>query len=126
MSWNLANVNDAAFTKMVDDVANEPDLAKRNALIKQAVYHGTSQFWVVRLPIYVEYAAWYPWLTNYQGENGLGVYNPGGVWARISLDQEMKNEMTGREYFSIPFNGLDRGCDLITASIQKSKKQYYD
>ena len=96
MSWNLANVNDASFTKMVDDVTNEGNLVKRNAMIKQAVYYGTSQFWVVRLPIYVEYAAWYPWLTNYQGENGLGVYNPGGVWARISLDQEMKNEMTGR------------------------------
>jgi peptide/nickel transport system substrate-binding protein len=96
MTWNLANVNDSVFTKMVDDVTNESDLAKRNAKIKEAVFYGTSQFWVVRLPIYVEYVAWYPWLTNYQGENGLGVYNPGGVWARISMDQEMKNEMTGR------------------------------
>jgi len=96
MSWNLSNVNDPVFTKMVDDVANEPDVTKRNAMIKQAVVYGTSQFWVVRLPIYVDWVAWYPWLVNYQGENGLGVYNPGGVWARISIDQEMKTEMTNR------------------------------
>jgi peptide/nickel transport system substrate-binding protein len=76
MAWNLANANDPVYAKMVDDAANETDLAKRTAIIKQAVFYGTSQFWVVRLPIYVNYIAWHPWLVNYQGENGLGVYNP--------------------------------------------------
>lgn len=94
VTWNLANVNDATFSKMVDAARAAPTTPERDKIIKEAVYYGTSRFWVVRLPIYVDYVAWHPWLKNYRGENSLGVYNPGAVWARISVDQSLKDSLT--------------------------------
>jgi len=94
--YNNAIINDPVYTKLADQARNEADTVKRDALIKQAVYYAETQFWVVRLPVYVDYIAWQPWLTNYQGETGLGAYNNGAVWARISVDQGLKKHYTGQ------------------------------
>jgi len=92
--YNGACVNDTVYKKLADDARSEPDAVKRAALIKQAVYYAQQQFWVVRLPIYVDYIAWQPWLSNYQGEVNLGAHMPGAVWARISVNQKLKDAMT--------------------------------
>ena len=88
--FNLPNTNDPVYTEMVNTARSESDANKRDEIIKKAAHYAQTQFWVVRLPVYVDYMAWYPWVANYQGESALGAYNQGGVYARLYIDQNLK------------------------------------
>ena len=45
------------------------------------------------LPIPYNYAAWWPWVKNYDGELRAGAVRPGPIYARIWVDQELKKKM---------------------------------
>jgi peptide/nickel transport system substrate-binding protein len=47
----------------------------------------------VWLPTPYEYSAWWPWVTNYGGEQRGGGGRPGPVYARLWIDQELKKKM---------------------------------
>ena len=74
----------------------EPDPAERDALIKEAFAYGTSQFFYTAGPITTGYIFWQPWLKGYQGERQLQAVALAPTWARVWIDQELKEEITGQ------------------------------
>ena len=47
----------------------------------------------VWLPTPTMYEAWWPYVKNYWGEHSVGTQDPGPIYARIWIDQELQREM---------------------------------
>jgi peptide/nickel transport system substrate-binding protein len=39
------------------------------------------------------YSAWWPWVKNYHGETRIGAVKPNAIYARIWIDQELKDKI---------------------------------
>ncbi|HBP68357.1 MAG TPA: ABC transporter substrate-binding protein, partial [Alcanivorax sp.] len=55
-------------------------------IIEEAVPH-------VWLPTEMVYSAWWPWVKNYHGETRIGAVKPNAIYARIWIDQELKDKI---------------------------------
>jgi len=44
----------------------------------------------------VTYTAWWPGVMDYAGETTLDVQGPGHVFAHIWIDQDLREELTGK------------------------------
>jgi peptide/nickel transport system substrate-binding protein len=88
--WNFANANDPVFNDYLDRIRQEPDLAERASLYKEAFAYGTSQFFYVAMPNTVGYRFWQPWIKSYRGEIRLVVQAEGLTYARVWVDQDLK------------------------------------
>jgi peptide/nickel transport system substrate-binding protein len=96
ISWNYGNVDDPVFNKMVDAIRSNPDPAERERLLKEANAYGTCQFFQPTAPEQVSFNFWQPWIKSYDGEFALHAYfHPGSIYARVWVDQDLKEEMTG-------------------------------
>jgi peptide/nickel transport system substrate-binding protein len=93
VAWNFANANDPTYNKMLDTVYVTPDAKERARLMKEANVYGTSQFFVIGLPIRFAYNFWQPWVKGYSGESNLGMYNEGCIYARVWIDQQLRQKM---------------------------------
>ena len=72
------------------------DVEARNAIIRDFIPYTLWLGWWVSMPSLWTFNAWNPWLKNYHGENGIG-YRNGWSWAQYAwLDQDLKEESTGR------------------------------
>lgn len=70
--------------------------AKQGQLLKEAALYALDKAWAIPMPTPYTYTIWWPWVQNYHGEIAIGygdIYNY-PIW--ISLDREMRKEMTGR------------------------------
>lgn len=88
-SWNFGMVKDPKYDKMFEDILAELDPAKRDALVNQANFYGTQQFWGVYMPPESVFFASQPWIKGYNGEQSQGSFMP-TFFARIWVDQTMK------------------------------------
>jgi len=96
-SYNFSLVNDAnivAARQTVED--NYWDEAKKFALYKEQIPYMLRQSYYVPLPDPVTYCFWQPWLHLYSGELDLGYYVTYTFAPFVWIDQDMKEEMTGR------------------------------
>jgi len=94
--WNFTCTDDPVFNKMIDDIELEPDPIKRGQMIREANEYTAAQHFGIGLPMAYSYDAFQPWLGGHSGETNLGGFNRGGVFARIWIDQELKDIMMGR------------------------------
>ena len=90
---NHANVDDPVFNKMVDALQAEPDPAVRLDMIVDINAYGTDQFYNIHGPETVQYNLWQPWLQGYNGERKEDAWDSGRRWARVWIDQEMRDAM---------------------------------
>ena len=60
-------------------------MGRKAQMIDEAMY-----LW---LPIPYVYTAWWPWVKNYNGELRAGAQRPGPIYARLWIDQKMREEM---------------------------------
>ncbi len=95
-AWNIGRVNDPVWKGMIDAIKSNPDPEERIRLSRETNIYGTSQHWYVGFPIPYTYSFWQPWLKGYQGEGGLSTYGAAAVYARIWVDQDLKQKSTGR------------------------------
>jgi peptide/nickel transport system substrate-binding protein len=91
--WNVGQINDSHFNGLINDALAIVDYDEWGAKLREANDYAFSQVWCVTLPAPRAYIAWQPWLGGYNGEQSLGGYRHGDVWARIWIDQNMKREM---------------------------------
>ena len=93
-TWNASRYSNEDFDKKITAAIHEPDNEKRNAsirelndfIIEEAVPH-------VWLPTEMVYSAWWPWVKNYHGETRIGAVKPNAIYARIWIDQELKDKI---------------------------------
>ena len=114
MSWvastprSMNNVRPANYTNwmMIDDpYLNDVytktqeyffDWDKLTELWKEKNAYILEQAWSIELPSAYFYCMWYPWLKDYNAEYSPGCWNLYGYWTYVWIDQDLKEEMTGR------------------------------
>ncbi len=92
-TWNAAQYTDPKFDAAVAAIGVERDEPKRQALIKQATRDIVAAAPYIFMPTPYYYAAWWPWVKNYDGELAVGAARPGPIYGRIWVDQELKKKM---------------------------------
>jgi peptide/nickel transport system substrate-binding protein len=69
---------------------------KYDAIIKKAALHILEESWSIPLPGTYTYKFWPSWVKDYRGEGNVGYLN-GYIWLNyIWIDQDLKEEMTGK------------------------------
>ncbi len=91
--WNPSQYSDPAFDRKMAAAYAERDLGKRQQLVKEMVREIVDKAPYIWLPTSHNYTAWWPWVKNYNGELRAGSVRPGPIYARIWVDQEMKQKM---------------------------------
>jgi peptide/nickel transport system substrate-binding protein len=90
---NLSGWSDPVFDQRMDDAYEEPDEAKRQAIVHELTREILNKAPYLWLPTPYAYTAWWPWVRNYGGELASSAVRPGAIYARIWVDQEMKKAM---------------------------------
>ena len=91
--WNPSQYSSEYFDKQIDILHNERDEQKRIQLIRHLTRTIMSETPYIWLPVPYVHTAWWPWVKNYGGELRAGANRPGPIYARIWIDQELKEEM---------------------------------
>ena len=93
-TWNPAFYSDESFDQMWNTALHETDVDKQNEMLREMneyiIEEAVPQVW---LPTQEFYIAWWPWVKNYHGELRVGAVRPAPIYARIWIDQELKEEM---------------------------------
>ena len=92
-TWNPSQWADPAFDRKMNVVYGERDEGKRQAMLKEMTREIVDKAPYIWLPTPHIYTAWWPWVKNYNGELRAGAVRPGPIYARLWLDQEMKQKM---------------------------------
>ncbi|MBV9833255.1 MAG: ABC transporter substrate-binding protein [Alphaproteobacteria bacterium] len=91
--WNPSGWSDPEFDKKMDIAYQEPDEAKRQAMLREMTREILDKAPYIWLPTPYVYTAWWPWVKNYGGELRVGAVRPGPIYARIWIDQDLKKKM---------------------------------
>ena len=91
--WNPANYSDPAYDKKMADAMAERDEGKRQQMLKEMTREIIDKAPYIWMPIPYVYTGWWPWVKNYAGELRAGSERAGPVYARIWVDQPMKQKM---------------------------------
>ncbi len=95
---NGSHVNDP----YVDEVRSQmqalaiTNRAEADRVHKELMKYVLNQAWAMPVPGTPTYALWWPWLKNYHGEASLGYFNDPIFTQYTWIDQDLKEEMTGR------------------------------
>lgn len=92
-TWNPAMYSNTDYDAKILAVHRERDEARRVEMIRDMTVEILDEAPYIWLPIQYYYAAWWPWVKNYGGELRVGAQRSGPIYARIWIDQKMKEEM---------------------------------
>lgn len=93
-TWNSAFHADETHDAMYQEAISMTDEDQRRALLKEMnVRILGERVPYVWLPTPTMYEAWWPYVKNYWGEHSVGAQDPGAIYARIWIDEEMRREM---------------------------------
>jgi peptide/nickel transport system substrate-binding protein len=92
-TWNPSQYADPALDKKIAAMYAERDEGKRQQMIKEMTREIVDKAPYIWLPTGYVYSAWWPWVKNYGGELRAGAVRPGPIYARMWVDQEMKQKM---------------------------------
>ena len=91
--WNPSQWDDPAFTKRINQMYEERDEGRRQAIARELIREIVDKAPYLWLPTQYLYRAWWPWVKNYGGEVRAGAVRPWPIYARIWIDQELKRKM---------------------------------
>jgi peptide/nickel transport system substrate-binding protein len=91
--WNSAMFSDPKFDRGLDTMMSLRDESERQAKVRELTVTILDQAPYIWLPTYYVYGAWWPWVKNYGGELAAGAVRPGPIYARIWIDQELKQSL---------------------------------
>ena len=90
---NNSQWNDPAFQDKMNAMYRERDEPTRHKMVREMTRDILDKAPYIFLPVAYTYAAWWPWVKNYEGE----IYGGGFWWqpvhARIWIDQDLKKKM---------------------------------
>ena len=92
-TWNPSQYTDIDLDKRMAETYLERDEGKRQLLIKLLTRDIVEKAPYIWLPTAHTYAAWWPWVKNYDGELNVGSARNGPIHARIWVDQAMKKKL---------------------------------
>ena len=92
----MGNISDPHIDQIYPGVIAEPDEATRNQMIKDLTVYAIEANYRFPGPHQYEYHFWQPWLKNMEGAAPLGHWGTGNSFAYYWVDQDMKEQMTGR------------------------------
>ena len=90
---NNAQWNDTEFEKKMRTMYRERDEGKRQQMVREMTREIVDKAPYIFLPVAYTYAAWWPWVKNYDGEIYAGGFWWAPVHARIWIDQDLKKKM---------------------------------
>lgn len=91
--YNVPRINDPHYDDLFNQIVAMMDKTEWKKLLIELNDYGFSQQWVVSLLPLPGGIVWQPWLKSYRGERILANASGGGVFARVWVDQELKNTM---------------------------------
>jgi peptide/nickel transport system substrate-binding protein len=91
--WGPSMWFSEGYTARVAEMYRTRDEDTRKRMIRELTREALDAAPYVWLPTPYVHTAWWPWVKNYDGELRVGAVKPGGVYARIWIDQEMKKRM---------------------------------
>lgn len=91
--WNPSMYSNADVDEQIRLIHLQRDVAKRTAMLQRLTAQVMDDAPYVFLPTAYNYTAWWPWVKNYNGELRVGAVRPGPIYARIWIDQALKNEL---------------------------------
>ncbi len=92
-TWNPSQYSDPLLDQRMAETYLERDEGKRQILIKLLTRDVLEKAPYIWLPTPHVYAAWWPWVKNYDGELNVGAARSGPIHARIWVDQALKKKM---------------------------------
>jgi len=96
--WNYSMVDDPLINEAYHAIQDVYfDEAKRRQLMKDITPHILEQCYLIPLPAHKQYHFWQPWVQGYHGELLCGYMGSFEDFTKyIWIDQDLKEEMTGR------------------------------
>ena len=91
--WAPSNVNDPAFDKLYEAVKAATTVEEQKKWVREADMMIVEQVWQVFGPRVPLFQVTQPWVIGFNGEIDLGPLDRQPVFARLWIDQDLKNEM---------------------------------
>ena len=93
-TWNPAFHSDEWLDQTYFEALWLRDKDKRDTMLRDMNHYLLSErVPVVWLPSNMVYAAWWPYVKNYWGEMAVGAQSSGPIYARMWIDQELKQRL---------------------------------
>ena len=90
---NNSQWNDPAFEQKMQAMYKERDEPTRQTMVREMTREILDKAPYIWLPTAYTYAAWWPWVKNYEGEIYGGGFRWAPVHARMWIDQDLKKKM---------------------------------
>ncbi|GAI20098.1 unnamed protein product, partial [marine sediment metagenome] len=94
--WNVSMHTDAWFDETLTNVFSETDDTKIAEITKEMNAYLLGTCSTIQLPTSYRYMYAWPWVKNWYGEVYVAAYIGGPIVARIWIDQDLREEMTGK------------------------------
>ena len=91
-AYNFGGFCDEKFTADWAKAKTTPDIAQRDALLKELMVYLNSLCPWIQMPTGAEWTAWWPWVKNYSGETSFG-FHKHNYWAYAWIDEDKKAEL---------------------------------
>ena len=91
--WNHGQVSDAKYDALYESMRTAQTAEELANYAKQADLYLVSQHWQLVGPVEPSYNVTQPWVKGHIGEFYMGVWNKNAVYARVWIDQDLKEEM---------------------------------
>ena len=92
-TWNPSQYSDPEFDEKVRVLHLARDENERIKMLRALTREVLEQAPYVWLPIPYVHTAWWPWVKNYGGELRAGAVRPWPIYARLWIDEELKEQM---------------------------------
>ncbi len=94
--WNPTNFDDPYYTEQAMLAVATADPAVQNPMLKELNVYLIEKCPYIPLPTSYAYSYAHPWVKNWYGEHNTGCYQYGSIFARIWIDRDLREEMTGK------------------------------
>ena len=92
-TWNPSQYSDPELDEKVRVLHLARDENERIKMLRALTREVLEQAPYVWLPIPYVHTAWWPWVKNYGGELRAGAVRPWPIYARLWIDEELKEQM---------------------------------
>ena len=90
---NSSNVEDPWYDAKIKEASEASTMAELNSLVKELDQYAIEQFWTIFGPVAPQFMAVQPWVIGFNGEPSLGDGRYNSIFARLWIDQDLKQEM---------------------------------
>jgi peptide/nickel transport system substrate-binding protein len=92
-AWNRGQVSDPKYDALYESMRAAQTVEELGEFAKQADLYAVAQHWQLFGPVEPSYNVTQSWVKGHIGEFYMGVWNKNAVYARVWIDQDLKEEM---------------------------------